>query len=263
MAIFKKIEIEKERELKDLIKHSPGSVEQGLRVLIDEFPVESGAIDLLCVDSGNVLTIVELKIHEDDSMLMQAIRYYDAVSQNIYRIAKMYPKVKIDEKEEPRIILIAPGFSGILKKCAKYLDIKLDLVEYASLEVNNEKGLICRSIDIETPKEIPIQRSVEDHLNYITDDKVRQLSKEVIGRIKDAGEDIEVYARKFYIGFKYKERLFARIKTKRTFFYTMVTLAPEWEIDKTKIEEPKDFTEEHFNRIKEAYQEVGGKLKES
>jgi len=261
MVIFKKVELEKERELKNLVKQDPESIEPGLKIMADEFPVDNGSIDLLGIDSGNILTIIELKINEDDSMLMQSIRYYDSVSQNIDKIAKLYPGEKVDTSEGPRIILIAPSFSGTLKKCAKYIDLRLDLVEYDSLETDHKQGLISHFIDIETPKEMPTRKTVEEHLNYITAEKIKDLCRKIIKKIKDIGENIEVYGRKFYIGFKYKERLFARIKTKRTFFYTMVTLGSEWEIDKTKIEGKKDFTDVHLDKIKEAYKEVGGKLK--
>lgn len=258
--MLKKIELESERELMSLIKSSPESVERGLKVLTDGFPAERGAIDLLCVDSGKILTIAELKIWEDDSMLLQALRYYDIIVQNVYGIAKLYPKAEVDEKEEPRVILIAPSFSETLKKVTKYLDIALDLIEYDAVEVNGKKEIICRLIDIGAPPKPSIQRSIEDHLSYITDEKVREVCRTIIDKIKNIGEGIEVYARKFYIGFKYKERLFARIYATKTCFYTMATLAPEWEIDKTKIETLSDFSEEHFGKIKETYKEVGGKL---
>jgi len=262
MPNFEKIKLETERELKAIIKKNPEHIEKGLIILADEFPVENGAIDLLCVDSGKVLTIIELKIHEEDLILMQAIRYYDSIFQSISRIAKIYPNVEIDEKEDPRVILIAPTFSETLKKCAKYLTLKLDLIEYEALEIQGERGLICRNIGIETLKELPIIRGVDDHLNYITDEKLRELCKEIIEKIKNIGENIEVYGRQFYIGFSYKGRLFSKIETKRNFFYTMAAIAPDWEIDKTKIEELVDFTEDHFNEIKKAYEEMGGKMKE-
>lgn len=262
MSIIRKIELEKERDLKSLIKKSLDNVEKGLRFLTDEFPANGGAIDLLCVDSGGILTIIELKINEDDFMLMQSLTYYDSVSQNIHRIAKLFPKTEINVEEEPRVILIAPRFSGTLKKCAKYLDLRIDLAEYDSLKIGSERGIMCRTVDIEPPKEVPIHRSVEDHLNYITNKTVRELCQKTIDKVQGIGEGIEVYGRKFYIGFKYKERLFARIKTYRAFFYSIVTSGGEWEKDKVKIEEKADFTEEHFDKIKKAYEEVEGILKE-
>jgi len=261
MLNIEKIKLEKERELKSLIKENPEYVEKGLIVLADEFPVKGGAVDLLCVDSGRVLTIIELKIYEEDLMIMQAIRYYDSIFQNINSIIKLYPDIEIDEKEDPRVILIAPTFSETLKKNVKYLSITLDLIEYEAIEVNKEKGLICRNIEIEAPKELPIVRNVDDHLNYITDEGLRDLCKKIIEKIKGIGENIEVYGRQFYIGFSYRGRLFARIETKRNFFYTMASVAPDWEIDKTKMEKEIDFTEEHFDEIKKAYEEMGGTRK--
>ena len=41
----------------------------------------------------------------------------------------------------------------------------------------------------------------------------------------------------------------------------MASVAPDWEIDKTKMEKEIDFTEEHFDEIKKAYEEMGGTRK--
>lgn len=192
---------------------------------------------------------------------MQTMRYYDYVSQNVDKIAKLYSKIKIATDEEPRIILIAPAFSETLRKSAKYVDLKLDLFEYDYLSTDHTRGLVCRSVDIETPKEMPARKTVEDHLNYITNEKVRNLCAKTIEKIEGIGEDIEAHGVMHYVGFKYRGRLFARLKTKRNYFYTMGVTSDTWEYDKTRIEKKSDFSEEHFNKIKRIYQDIGGKIK--
>jgi len=121
MPKVKDIEIS-EDELKKLILDDPSCIEEGLRVLGDEIPTDSGPLDILAADSDGTLTVIELKNEIDEGQLDQGLRYYDFVSSNILGYSRAF-RGKFDEKGEPRLMLIAPSFSKNMTRIAKYIDV--------------------------------------------------------------------------------------------------------------------------------------------
>src|ERR1039457_3446057 len=108
---MKQLQIDQERELEALVIKDPDSVEEGLTILTHQRPANGKYIDILAVDKDGVLVDMELKLNEDDDMLLQALEYYDYVLTNRDRIAREYEKkAKIVAQEDPRIILVASGF---------------------------------------------------------------------------------------------------------------------------------------------------------
>jgi hypothetical protein len=84
------------------------------------------------------------------------------------------------------LILIAPTFSEDLKKVARYTNPALSLYEYSVLELpDGERCVVCKDVDYGEPyepREIP---TVESHLNYITDQNVKQIFSEAIQSLKN------------------------------------------------------------------------------
>src|SRR5271157_3167596 len=202
---FTLAEIE-ERKLESEIMKRPETIEKGLVMLDHQVPAGTGKIDILAVDSGNIITIIELKVVEDDGMLMQALEYYDWVNQNIDRLAERYQekKLKVDPNESPRIMLIAPSFSTSLKICCRYVNPDVSLLEYMYFKSKNgEKGLIARSIKVEPPAGPPAKPlEIEDHVNYVTNASMRRFCKEIVTRIQKIGKDIEAKPTQWGISFK-------------------------------------------------------------
>jgi hypothetical protein len=257
MPNIKRIEIRDERELESILCDDISSLEDGLNIIQRQFPTESGPIDILAIDSDMNMVIIELKINESDVMLMQALRYYDYCIQNSDRIKSLYSDKIKELSGDVRIILVAPEFSQTLRKAVKYIEPQLDLKEYDYLEINGLKGLYCKAIEIEPVKEIPRRRSTEDHLNYIQSDRIREVCKNAIERIKSFDkENIEVRAVKYYIGFQYRGRLFARIKTKQNYFYLMGVAQGEWELEKTKISKDSDVKDEFIKKLCELFENL-------
>jgi RecB family endonuclease NucS len=59
--MFKRIEIDQERELEDLVIKDPDPVEAGLKCLTHQRHANGKFIDVLAVEGDGVLVIVELK----------------------------------------------------------------------------------------------------------------------------------------------------------------------------------------------------------
>ena len=67
-----------------------------------------GRLDVLLVDSGKALVLAELKVTEDDGMLLQAVDYYDYVSNNVEAFARLYKHHDIDPTQEMRLFFDCP-----------------------------------------------------------------------------------------------------------------------------------------------------------
>ena len=262
---FEKIPLEGETELESLIIRNMDVIEEGLKLISHQVRTGAGIIDILCSDADNRLTVIELKAKESDRVLLQALTYHDWVNENALAIKEMFSKARdVDVNKSPRLILVAPRFSEDLMKAVKYIEPQIDLVEWAYLKSpSGEKGLYCRPVEVEELERIADPPTIQDHINYIIDEDLRTLFKNTIERIKSIGKGIEVTPTKFRLAFKYRGRNFAILRRRRNFFRIETkSESGEWERS-DDIETQKDLALEFFNRIKEAYARVGGKLAEA
>lgn len=76
MPILKRYTPQNEKELHTLIKKEIDTIKERLELLQYEYSSGKGVLDFLCVDIGGRLVIVEVKLHEDENILFQALRYF-------------------------------------------------------------------------------------------------------------------------------------------------------------------------------------------
>jgi hypothetical protein len=69
----------REAQLEDLVRQAPEFIEDGMQFVDHQRSTTRGRLDVLLVDSGRALAVAELKVVEDDGMLMQALDYFDYV----------------------------------------------------------------------------------------------------------------------------------------------------------------------------------------
>ena len=262
---IEEVELKNEQELEYLLRKNPEQIEKGLKVIANQVITPKGRIDLLCVDEEGVLTIVELKLDQDDDHLKQAINYFDWVLENMDWIINAYSKFKISDEYRPKVILIAKSFTESVITGAKYFAESFDikLYEYRALKINEEKFIICKEVPIPMIPETPEKpKTIDDHLNYIKDDKVREVFNEAIEIIKSLSEDVEVVPLKWDIGFKFKGRSFAYISPRREAFVISWKQSDGWhyETNIKRITRVKELIEE---KIKKSFELVGGKLREN
>ncbi len=110
MPTFRKYIPKSEKELHTIIEKDLDSLEEGLELLKYEMGLGTGIPDFLCVDSGGRLVIIEVKLHEDEYALFQALKYYNEIDKHRYVIAQMFPDKKINANEHPRIIFDSGEF---------------------------------------------------------------------------------------------------------------------------------------------------------
>jgi hypothetical protein len=253
-------DLKDEQELEYLLKKDPEQIEKGLIVIANQVITPKGRIDLLCVDKEKVLTVVEIKLDQDDDHLMQTISYYDWVFENMEWIRNTYPKFGISDEYPPKIILVARNFTENVIIEAKYFaanfDIKLYI--YQAVKVDDRKFIICNEIVLPKIPEFPEKpKTIRDHLTYITDEEVQEVCNKTIQTIENLGENIETSPKKWGITFKYKGRNFAAIYPRRAAFVIDWKERDEWhsETGIRKIERAQQIA---YEKIRKSYVLVGG-----
>lgn len=142
-----------------MIVNEINMVEKGLTVICSNVPVnDKTSLDVLCHDSNGQLVIIQLSVQEDDVMLLQGLQSLDYVDKFKSFLKATYNKHKIDDKEKPRLILIAPSFSDAVKRAVESMKgIRVDLYEWEYLKLGDHKGLRLQPIfawkHSEKPKE--------------------------------------------------------------------------------------------------------------
>ena len=217
---YKKIDIS-EKELEDLIRQYAEPLEEGLTYIDHQRFTDRGPLDMLFVDSGKSLVIAELKVVEEDGMLVQGLDYYDYIAKNFDGICRAYKDFKIDVKQEIRLMLIAPSFSvNLLNRC-KWLDLKISLFTYTCIqfEETKEKILTFNEVSFPSQPQKIEEYKFEDRVNYITDEKMRKLANELMKTIKEWDKTkIVIEPTKYSLSMKYSGKVFAYFEQRRKNF---------------------------------------------
>ena len=82
MKKYRKADVS-EQELEDIVRRNTGLIEEGLVYVDHQKPAAGGRLDVLMVDSGKSLVVAELKVTQDDGMLLQGLDYYDYASTHV------------------------------------------------------------------------------------------------------------------------------------------------------------------------------------
>lgn len=115
--------LEKDLEL-ELIKDL-SIIEDGMKLIDNQFKVFAGYIDILAEDKNGLKCIIELKITDNDHKI---------VEQSIY-----YP---LQFKEKTRMITITPGYSHKIESCLNalgYVEMKTYKISEGNIEIENYK----------------------------------------------------------------------------------------------------------------------------
>jgi hypothetical protein len=117
----------------------------------------------------------ELKVTQDDGMLLQGLDYYDYVAVRVETFARLYKAHSIDPTQQVRLLLIAPVFSQTLVNSCRWLDLPISLFTFQCLRFEGETDVVPIFLEhtIAAPAKVAEVKHLDDHLNYITDSTVR------------------------------------------------------------------------------------------
>ncbi len=150
-----------------MIAKDIGMVEKDLTVICSNVPInDKTTLDILCHDNNGQLVIMQLNVNEDDIMLLQGIQSLDYIDKFKSFLKATYNKHKIDDKEKPRLILIAPSFSDALRRAVESMKgIRIDLYEWEYLKLGDHRGLRLQPIfalkSTEKPREEKQEKPAE------------------------------------------------------------------------------------------------------
>lgn len=223
MRKYKVIEVS-EKQLEDMVRKAPDSIEEGLRYVDHQKRTDRGPLDILLVDSGNALIVAELKIAEDDGMLVQGIDYYDYVSANVEAFARACKDKDIDPKQEPWLFLIAPSFSVSLLNRCKWVNIQIRLFTFQCIEIENHPKdpiVVFNEVKVpSTPEPPEVYTTIDEKLNYITDEAVREIAAGLLREVKTWDEEnVSADSLKNDISIKVSGRVFSYVSTRRKYFF--------------------------------------------
>ncbi len=98
----------------------PAVLEEGLRTIDANIPCDPfGCIDLVAVDSLDQLCIINADVVQQDESILRGIACSDWIVRNTSIVRRMYQGRVINFSAEPRLFLVAPGFSPLLKCVAQ------------------------------------------------------------------------------------------------------------------------------------------------
>ncbi len=154
---IEKLKIENHQELEDMITKEMGQIEKDLTMICNHIPINDKAtLDVLCHDENGQLVIVQVNVDEDDTMLLHGIQSLDYVDKFKSFLKATYNKHKIDDKEKPRLIMVAPSFSDAVRRAVESMKgIRVDLYEFEYLKLGDHKGLRLQSIFASATHAVP------------------------------------------------------------------------------------------------------------
>lgn len=221
MRKYKVVDVS-EKQLEEMVRKAPDLIEEGLKYIDHQKRTERGPLDVLFSDSGNALIVAELKVVEDDGMLVQGIDYYDYITSNIEGFARAYKDKKIDPTQKPRLFLIAPGFSVSLLNRCKWIDVPISLFTFQCITFEDDpKEIIPIFKEITIPSMLTKVEvyTLDQRLNYITDSKVRKTVEDFLKEIKEWDADnILIEPTKYDISIKVSGRVFSYLGPRRKHF---------------------------------------------
>ncbi len=229
-----------EFELRDLFAENLEEV-LGVRFIAKEYPTTDGRIDTLGIDENNSPVIIEYKWKENEEILSQGLFYFNWLMKNkkhfeLLVANKLAANTKVNW-EQPRVILIAQGFS-------RYVQAAVQQVKNVELKTYNYYGTDILHIEsVYSPSAVKVfvskKESKEDKtvydLNYhlnITTPELRKRANEVRAFILQLPNAEERPAQKSGITYK-TTKSFARLEFRKNSIQLLVR-DTSYEVDKLK-----------------------------
>lgn len=227
-----------EKELENYLAANPNQIGEGFKLLRQQFPTDSGPLDMLLSDGDGGIWVTELKINAEEGHLDQGLRYYDYVRANIESISHAF---KIDERREPGLALISTDFSEALLRIVKYINVPLELVEAIPIMLpSGEKQVLCRSKEYGAPYSPPDIPTREGNLSYIQDKSVRELCRNILDNLEKRGVSIQPLKGNWF-SMRKGEGVFLTLGCRQQHLSVYVGVDEENYSDRIKVERQSDW----------------------
>lgn len=130
------------------VRECPGALEGDLR------PIDAGIlfcpfgdIDVLAVDGANRLAIIDIETSSGDWLLLRGISQLDWVMRNVALAQRLYQGRSIDFSRRPRLFLLAPGFSPVLKAVIRQIARpEVSCFRYHSVDLSGRTAILFERV---------------------------------------------------------------------------------------------------------------------
>ena len=135
-AVLRPLQVTRDRLAALLPLDWSGALEEGLRTIDARIPCHPcGEIDLLAVDRTSRLAIIDFETTLNDGLLLRGLGHFDWIVRNAQNVQRMCPSQRIDCSLPPRLILLAPQFSPLLRRVMRQLTRpQIQWVRYHAVE---------------------------------------------------------------------------------------------------------------------------------
>jgi hypothetical protein len=104
------------------LRECQGALDGGMRTVDTRIPCgPRDEIDLFALDRTNQLTIVDVEIAPGDGLLLRGVGHVDWVNRHRPLVQRLYPDWMIDASRPPRLVLVAPQFSPLLRNAVRQI----------------------------------------------------------------------------------------------------------------------------------------------
>jgi hypothetical protein len=127
-----------------MLRGLEGALEDGLKGIDAALPCQPcGEIDLVAVDRMNQLTIIDFETTSNDAILVRGIGHYHWIVDNLPLVQRLYKDQGINFAVQPRIFLLAPQFSPLIRGCARQIARpRINWVRYHVVNVSSAPSLL-------------------------------------------------------------------------------------------------------------------------
>jgi hypothetical protein len=134
--------------LLSLLSRNAAVLENGMRAIDGNMSCDPfGSIDLLALDGLDQFVIIDIDIVQNDASLLRGIGHFDWFIRNTQILRRMYQGRVINFSAQPRLFLVAPDFSPLLKCAAKRsVSPKISCFGYHAAAISGGVGVLFESV---------------------------------------------------------------------------------------------------------------------
>ncbi len=218
------LHFDEEKEIVELLFEGLSSLERGMRSLSKNITTPAGKISIIAVDMVGRIVIVEIGRDDTEDLIFKSIDHFDWALNHMKDLEERYKFYNIDPTLAPRIVVLAPAYSEKFVKRATYLNPTfIDIYEYQIKESMGMRKVYFRPFSFINNKKWVIYlrtKSIEDHLNYLENDALRDTLKSLLVEVQSLRNDCTIDTSSGYVKFKDKsENIILGIYVLKNYFW--------------------------------------------
>lgn len=148
VVVLRSVQLSRDRLAAILPLDWSGALEDGLRTIDARIPCHPcGEIDVLAVDRTSKLTIIDFDTSLNDGLLLRGLAHADWVVRNTQNVRRMYPAQTVDSSLPPRLVLLAPQFSAVLRRVMRqFTHPQIQWVRYHTVDTPGGVGILFEPV---------------------------------------------------------------------------------------------------------------------